>query len=160
VSIALNLGCGPDYRPGWFNVDADKAVKADEHCDVTNYTRLDWVLAGKMVDAIYMKHVLEHLAIADVPPHLAWCFKTLAPGGTLTIDGPNLRTMCAHLASKPAWTWEDVRMIYGGQGTVYDFHQAGWSPEFLAGLLHQAGFVGIVLQDADLCFIMQGEKPA
>jgi predicted SAM-dependent methyltransferase len=106
-----------------------------------------------------MKHVLEHLTMTDVPRHLAWCFGRLVPGGRLIIDGPDLRSMCRALATKPTWAWDDVAMIYGGQRSAWDFHRAGWGPDFLSHLLTDAGFTHIDWIPVDLCFVMEGHRP-
>lgn len=159
-TVRVNLGSGPDYRPGWLNVDVDPAVRADLTCAVTDYGQLNHALTGTVVQLIYMKHVLEHLPIAAVQPHLAWCRAMLAVDGWLVVDGPDLRAMCARLATKPAWDWDDVRMIYGGQCTPWDEHKAGWGPDFLGALFETAGFVDVQYRSVDLCFVMQGRKGA
>lgn len=165
--LRLNLGSGPDYRPGWVNCDADPAVKAEFHADIADWpafmrASIEWATgahrAHEPVAEIYLKHVLEHLPIAAIPATLRNFHQLLAPGGTLTIDGPNLRTMCAYLAQKAEWTWDDVAMVYGGQLTVHDRHLAGWSPEFLGKLLVEAGFASVSWIPADLCFVMRGVK--
>jgi predicted SAM-dependent methyltransferase len=156
--LSLNLGCGPDYRAGWLNVDADPAVRVDAHADVTDHAALDALIAARPIALIYMKHVLEHLPMAAVPPHLAWCHRTLAPGGQVVIDGPDLRAMCLRLAMQQTWTWDDVAMIYGGQGTAWDRHLSGWGADFLTTLLRQAGFVEVAVQRVDLCSVVTGRK--
>ena len=157
--MKLNLGSGPDYREGWLNVDCDSEERADLYADVRDHEAILAAVGDASVELVYMKHVLEHFSIADVPDHLAWCFRTLRPGGHLVIDGPDLRAMCKRLALKPAWTWADVEMIYGGQKSRWDYHQSGWGPDFLRTLLTEAGFVHVQCQPVDLCFIMGAQKP-
>jgi predicted SAM-dependent methyltransferase len=158
IPLRLNLGSGPDYREGFVNIDADPTVRADLHASVTDHAALTKAIAGRPVELIYMKHVLEHLPMAAVVPHLAWCYAILMAGGALVIDGPDLRAMCRHLAAKATWTWEDVAMIYGGQTTPWDHHNAGWGHDFLERLLRDAGFREVATRRVDLCSVVQGVK--
>lgn len=160
TALQLNLGCGPDYREGMLNVDVDPDVRADLRALITDYPTLDAAIAQRPVELIYHKHVVEHLPFAAVPAHLAWCYRTLAAGGVLVIDGPDLRAMCAHLAAKPVWDWKDVAMIFGGQETPWDVHRAGWGADFLVTLLTQAGFAETQVQRVDLCSVVAGRKAA
>lgn len=148
----LNLGCGPDYRPGYWNVDADPNVKADEHADILTYE------PKVSYPVVYMKHVAEHLPIAEIPGFFARVYSWLVPGGTFVIDGPNLQAMCRRVALKEPWNWDDVKMLLGGQETDFDYHRSGWSPSFLTQLLKEAGFREVRITDCDLCMIAEGVK--
>jgi len=56
--LALNLGCGPDYRVGYVNVDYRHDVKTDLDSDLCEFP---WPWENDSVDDILMWHVLEHL---------------------------------------------------------------------------------------------------
>ena len=53
----LNLGCGTDYKKGWINVDFNKEVKADIHCDLNNLIPFK----DNSVDRILLDNSLEHI---------------------------------------------------------------------------------------------------
>jgi ubiquinone/menaquinone biosynthesis C-methylase UbiE len=53
----LNLGCGPDYRFGWINLDIDKKSKAD----VVHNIEKKWPFPENTFDYVYARHVLEHI---------------------------------------------------------------------------------------------------
>jgi len=57
----LNLGCGPDYKQGWTNLDFDKSVKADKY---VNLNKGYWLgLKSDHYDYVLCSHILEHLEI-------------------------------------------------------------------------------------------------
>lgn len=56
-NIKLNLGCGDDYKAGYVNIDIDKRIKADRHCDFVN----NLPFKDNSVDEVYCKNVFEHV---------------------------------------------------------------------------------------------------
>jgi ubiquinone/menaquinone biosynthesis C-methylase UbiE len=82
--MKLNLGCGPDYRKGWVNVDQQACFKPDQ---IVNLDSFQWPWADNSVDEIFCSHVLEHLH----HPERAWaeCGRILKPGGRVTMIVPH-----------------------------------------------------------------------
>jgi len=56
--LKLNLGCGPDYRNGWHNVDIRGAVGPDEVVDLDD---VPWPWADGRFELVLMDNVIEHL---------------------------------------------------------------------------------------------------
>ena len=54
----LNLGCGAQHLPGWWNVDKFAAAKPDAIVDLE---QLPWPLPDDSADEVLLRHVLEHL---------------------------------------------------------------------------------------------------
>jgi SAM-dependent methyltransferase len=54
----LNLGCGPDYKEGWINVEILKNLKADKH---HNLNKFPYPFKKDEFDVVLMKMILEHL---------------------------------------------------------------------------------------------------
>lgn len=83
--MRVNVGCGNHPQPGWLNVDVCAEVGPE------------LVAAGGMlplrsgsVDAVYVGHVLEHVAWgAGVRALLAEVRRVLAPGGRVCVVGPD-----------------------------------------------------------------------
>lgn len=78
----LNLGCGLNKLHGWINVDGfgDPDVMWD-------LNKTPWPWRNEAVDAIYMNHVMEHLA--DWIIAFKECARILKPGGSLYINVPD-----------------------------------------------------------------------
>src|SRR5215472_7118013 len=56
----LNLGCGPNLKPGWINIDL-----FDSHADLQLDLREKWPFADASVSCIYSEHVFEHFELHE-----------------------------------------------------------------------------------------------
>lgn len=54
----LNLGCGRDYRPGWWNVDVSEGVKRDQGFDAFAFP---WPLPAAHFEEAFLRHIVEHV---------------------------------------------------------------------------------------------------
>lgn len=53
----LNVGCGPDYKDGWINLDMGNC-----RCDVSHDIEITpWPFEDDHFDEVLMQHVLEHI---------------------------------------------------------------------------------------------------
>ncbi len=62
--MKLNLGCGPDIRDGYINVDGNYAwfnKTIPSNCVAHDLNVVPWPFADESADEILMWHVLEHL---------------------------------------------------------------------------------------------------
>lgn len=81
--MKLNLGCGTDIRPGWFNVDHAALPGVDATADLDQ--PWDWAPIGG-AERIDAWHVFEHVA---EPVHfMVWAWTALRTGGLLDIRVP------------------------------------------------------------------------
>ena len=88
--MRLNLGCGHDKRQGYVNVDSAPACQPDEVVDLEHFP---WPWADDSVDAVLLKHVLEHLG-ADSRTYLRIIqelWRVCRHGAELTITVPHPR---------------------------------------------------------------------
>lgn len=111
----LNLGCGPDYRAGWHNVDNARSVDADEHTDLNS----DWPWPANTYRTILASHVIEHL---DDPTHaMREAARVLAADGRLIVRVPIGRDAHTDPTHTHVWTYDTP--------TFYD-HTNGppWTP--------------------------------
>jgi ubiquinone/menaquinone biosynthesis C-methylase UbiE len=88
----LNLGCGPDYRKGWVNVEVLPTLKADVHHNLDKYP---YPFKANEFDEVLMSMVLEHV----VDP-----FKTLKEVIRISKDGAKLTVIVPHAASYSNFT--------------------------------------------------------
>lgn len=71
-----NIGCGADYREGWFNVDSTPHVKLDLCHDLRV---VPWPIPDESFEEVLMQGVLEHLP--DTVAVMEQVHRILKPGG-------------------------------------------------------------------------------
>ena len=80
----LNVGCGPNKKRGWVNIDLDLA--SDLPLDI----RRSLPFPDQSCDFIYGEHVFEHLSYpGDCEGFLDECYRVLKSGGTLSLGVPD-----------------------------------------------------------------------
>ena len=139
----LHLGCGPYRVRGYLNIDASYDAKAaDFVCDLM---ALDSYFSPGSIEAIYACHVLEHFSTEEAQILMRKLCTLLAVGGELRLSVPDLDRIVKIYAKN----WEHfqtpgnspwVGLIYGGQGTPYDYHKTGFNFCWMKYLLEKAGF--------------------
>jgi predicted SAM-dependent methyltransferase len=139
----LHLGCGPVRAEGYLNIDASYgASAADLVCDLM---ALDGHFRPGSVAAIYACHVLEHFSTEGAQTLLRRLWRLLEVGGELRLSVPDLDRIVKiyvknweHFQTPGNSPW--VGLIYGGQGTPYDYHKTGFNFCWMKYLLEKAGF--------------------
>jgi predicted SAM-dependent methyltransferase len=158
----LDLGCGPNSRADFCNLDYNWHPGIDVCWDVTRRLPFD----DSHVAGIFTEHMIEHLALGDTLPLLRECRRILRPGGVLRIIVPDggiyLAEYTKHQAGQPASMpyGEDERRefpletpivsinrIFSGHG-----HQFIWDFETLREALLGAGFARV-----ERCAFGQGQ---
>lgn len=100
-SIKLELGGGPNTRPGWTNLDLFAP-----NADLTLDLRRPLPFPDGCVDAIYSEHLLEHFSYPDpLSGLLRECFRVLKVGGTFSAAVPDARRAFAAYTLGPAEFW-------------------------------------------------------
>jgi len=139
--IKLNLGCGPDIKDGYVNIDTcpinDKVIKMD----IMNleYPELS-------IDEIYARDVIEHMSIEQGKKCIANWSKICKPNAKLFIQ-----TICwdtilqAYYAN--IWDIETVNyMLFAGDNWVdgnsrpEDFHKSVYNVKLLSSILTANNF--------------------
>lgn len=87
--LRLNVGSGPHYAEGWWNIDP---VDSDEHgIHPDQVIDPDRPFSGFVnVEQINLGHVLEHLPWHQVPRFLTEARETMVSGGQLLVVGPDV----------------------------------------------------------------------
>lgn len=84
TGLKLNVGCGPNPKRGWVNIDLNDT--ADLRLDL----REPLPFGDGSVSFIYTEHFFEHLEFPDeAEAFLLEAARVLAPGGTLSIGVPD-----------------------------------------------------------------------
>jgi predicted SAM-dependent methyltransferase len=158
LSIRIEIGAGePRNRPGWVTLDRNTS------CD------LYWDLIDGMpfpdstVTAIYASHVLEHIPVAGLTALLRDCYRSLKPGGSISICVPNARLYIeAYLNGRrfmgkesphcwlPGWH-ETGSLIDQVNYIAYmsEEHKFMFDEDSLPRILQQAGFERASLRNFD-----------
>lgn len=154
--LRLHLGCGPNYKEGWVNVDLG------DHVDLALDIRRELPFADDSCKIIYSEHVFEHI---DYPQPalslLAELYRVLEPGGTLSLAVPDAEMVLNayvlgasqeyyDLEARINPRWCETRM----QHVNFEFrqnseHRFYYDFETLALVLQRAGFVAIERREFD-----------
>lgn len=150
-AAVLDIGCGGGQLlaqargRGARPTGVDVAAHAHAACRALGIEVVDRVeaLGGRRFDGIVMSHVLEH--VPDVPATLAQCRASLAPGGWLCLEVPNIASLRAR-ASVPAVT----RLGADERYRAFPIHLSYFSPATLGRALADAGFTVAAMTTAGL----------
>ena len=141
VGLKLLIGSRTRY-PGWTTLDLVAGPEVDYVGDCQTLTQFD----ANAVETLYPSHVLEHVPYAEFQATLKEWHRVLMPGGKLMVAVPDMNIL-AQLFVKPEVKGADkvfvMRMMFGAQFDVTDFHSIGFDLEILGVHLHLAGFEAI-----------------
>lgn len=157
--MKLNLGCGDKPLGGYTNVDLTSCRKGINNrngsdldvveCDIKNLN----IFADNIADEILSVHVIEHFYYYEIHEILREWKRVLKPGSKLVIETPNLLTACKLIVEDPINNTiphfpEGKRAmwpLYGNPGERDPLmcHKWLYTPNSLANLLNECGFVGI-----------------
>lgn len=152
--LRLHLGCGPDLKAGWVNIDPFYA-----DADLTLDLREPLPLEADSVQVIHSEHFLEHMGYPNpVRRLLAECLRVLEPGGLFSVGVPDTRPpLEAYVTGEGEWLSEVKRIHPPGCRTVMDHvnhhfrqgreHLMAYDEETLVLLLEDVGFVDVRRRD-------------
>lgn len=129
--MKVNLGCGRLPLEGYVNVDK-YTNEADIKADVLECEFED-------VEDVVAFHLLEHLSKSDAALLLMKARKWMVPGGTLTVEVPDMTKILELGTSGSNW----ASYIYGSPECEGEAHKWGYTVHDLAELVRLAGW-GIV----------------
>ncbi len=156
LPLKLNLGCGPNHKPGWQNIDL-----FDSNADLQLDLREPWPFPDSCVAHIYSEHVFEHFEVSDEVPHiLSESLRVLEPGGVFDVGVPDsewpLRAYGIpdddYWTFAPKWHPENCETqldhinYHFRQGTE---HKYAWDEETLRRALEKSGFSRVVRRSFD-----------
>ena len=157
LPVKLNLGCGPNRRDGWVNVDL-----FDPAADLQLDLRAAWPFPDGSVSYIYCEHMFEHFEFyVEVPHLLREALRVLVPGGVFDVSVPDSEVILKAYGDPGARYWSVASEMHWHPGCEtqlerinYHFRQEGhhkyaWDAETLARSLRIAGFTAIRQRDFD-----------
>jgi len=144
--VRLHLGCGPEHRAGWVNVDANpdtrpQVVSRAEHLPM---------FEDASVDEIEACHLFEHFCHHEALAALREWSRVLKPGGKLSLELPNLERCIRTLGQVTDKKGVDLGLcgIFGYPPAietdgVFQVHKWGWTPQSLGEAMKNAGFTHV-----------------
>lgn len=179
--MKLNLGCGPDIREGYVNVDFKGSDNRVLNMDLSHFP---WDFEDNSVDEILMLDILEHFPYKITESILNECWRVMKVGARIEIQVPDFEH-CAFAAmgigdylcnvcgapGKQAITTENekrclkcgtplheiveaaMNRLYGGQNVEGNFHYNAFTKDSLAFKLKKVGFKDMKFLEKHLQFI-------
>jgi predicted SAM-dependent methyltransferase len=149
--LLLHLGCGPNLRPDWINIDLF-APNADAQLDL----REDWPFSSGSASRVYSEHVFEHFEYPiEVRHFLGETLRVLKPGGAMDVGVPDTEWPLTAYGDASDEYWRLAKEVWHPpycetqlDHINYHFRQAGehkyaWDALTLTNELQKAGFVSI-----------------
>lgn len=129
--MKLNLGCGPDIRQGYKNLDVRDLVGVTKR-DVSDRESM-MQFAG--ADEILAYDVLEHFPRDKAREASRLWVDLLEPGGVIKIRCPEIRH-AVRIAKSDEWL---EQLLYGAQDYKENQHLCGFTTAMLTQLLVDLG---------------------
>jgi predicted SAM-dependent methyltransferase len=151
--LKLNVGCGPNIRPGWVNIDL-----FDRSADLRLDLRERWPFPDNSVSHIYSEHVFEHLDFLDEVPHfLSESLRVLYEGAVFDVGvpdsdwplrawgNPNDGYWCLARSLHPQYCETNLDFVnyHFRQDKLHGEHKYAWDEETLARSLRRSGFTRV-----------------
>lgn len=140
----LHIGCGPNYLPGWINVDFSSINRADLIWDVTKGIPFE----SNSVRLIHSEDFLEHISLEHGRFFLQECYRVLVPGGVARFLTPNLTLLARQYLERDLealnWYRDSFRTKtfaeMFNQGMRMEGHAFLYDEETLDLILKETGF--------------------
>jgi len=165
LPLKLNLGCGPNSKPGWLNIDLFNSA-ADLELDLC----ARWPFPNGSVAYIYSEHVFEHFEFYEEVPHvLSESLRVLQTGGVFDVGVPDTEWPLRGYGNPDndywdfAPTWHPRSCETQLDHINYHFrqgeqHKYAWDEETLTRSLQRSGFVCIARRPFDAAMDSEARK--
>ncbi len=125
------------------------------------------------LEAIYASHIVEHIAIEEVPKMLSHWYDVLTPGGYIVINVPDMEWLAKEILNGETFgeysseyfnSISKLMYVIYGPGEGFDQHKSGFTKSTLFNLLTDAGFTDVGIdQEIEAhemgCLIATAKKP-
>ncbi len=161
----LNLGCGPNPKPGWINIDL-----FDSRADLQLDLREKWPFADASISHIYSEHVFEHFELHEEVAHfLSEARRVLQSAGLFYVGVPDTEWPLHAYGDPGNQYWSFAKTVHPEscetqldhinyhfrQGTE---HKYAWDYETLDRTLRTFGFTDITRREFDPALDAESRK--
>jgi hypothetical protein len=143
-TIAINIGCGRDYRESWINLDNKQMYngdfKVDIEADFLTYDR-----EPESVDIILASHVIQYTPPDVLEGLLVRWYKWLRNGGAVYLEAGDVQKVCKNILE--AKTIDElhgkngIMQLYGIDNNIWN--KWAWCPASVTTALNKAGYTGL-----------------
>lgn len=170
--MKLNLGCGPDIKEGYVNVDNRQTHPSVR---ISDLSILPWEFETESADEILMLDFLEHFPVNQTEKILRECFRVLKRKGKLVVQVPDFDHLarailhyepfkchnCGYTFNEKRLECENckvnvleiknaaVKRLFGGQDYPGNFHQTTFTKLLLNIQVENIGFKFIEWQEKE-----------
>jgi predicted SAM-dependent methyltransferase len=155
----INVGCGPDIRVGWLNVDARPLQPDSEVFVCAELLLLDYYVEDGCATEVLAQDVLEHFSWRDVDELVRILAGKLAPGGRLVVQSPDSEALFESYQRGRLSFAEFQRLVYGDQTYPANTHRAAFTLASVRERLEHAGLVVEEVNRIDYNVRAVGRKP-
>ncbi len=143
----LNLACGKEYLPGYWNVD-DCSMWPDSKVDSIQDI-ITMKCDNNTIDEIRVSHFIMYTRPEELQPLLKRWYGWLKEGGKFVIESSDFRKLCEIVLNNVDNVDSHGKTNIFGNPTTCP-HRWGWSPDEVIFELYNAGFKE--------CSLGRGEK--
>jgi predicted SAM-dependent methyltransferase len=141
--LRLHLGCGANKLTGWVNVDI-VGMRPDLHWNL----RRGVPFPDGSAEVVFLEHVIEHFALAEVLDLVDECYRTLSSGGIIRLGVPDFGRYLESYAGDHEFVDRlrpdrPTRLLAVGEVALSHGHRSVWDKETLVRVLSEAGFVDV-----------------
>lgn len=166
LPMKLHLGSGPNYKPGWVNIDL-----FDQTADLQLDLREPWPFPSESASHIYSEHVFEHFDYYDEVPHfLSESIRILRRDGIFDVGVPDTEWALRayqhpeHDYWKMVGKWHPADCATQLDHINYHFRQRGehkyaWDWDTLKMMLESHGFVMVQRREFDAALDCAARNP-
>jgi SAM-dependent methyltransferase len=123
--LKLHLGCGPNIKEGYENIDAYVKNQNTKQYDILNMPYKD-----NEADEVLAEHLAEHIPFKDEEQFWKEIFRVLKKGGIAVIETPDMEWLCVQFVAAQ----DDFKSFYK-VGTVDHYFGNGKSVEHRWGMI-------------------------
>jgi len=125
-----------------------------------NLFEINKIFCEKKPYIIFIEDVLEHISYNMVGEFMVKIYDILEIGGEIVIQTPNMIEILKKYLSNEIPYVDFVKVMYGGQTDIIDFHACIYDSEAIKALLNDVGFsdINIEYKDNDLNMLIIGKK--